>query len=111
MKIATLTKNQLLTVRCPVTAEHLKNGQRQKCHTCPVALAVKAIFPGMLVNVTNRYITVLNAKGSWVLYAITPPEIAEYVDLIDEGEPVDPYRFEIEFHAFLDTEVTYDEAA
>lgn len=111
MKTVRLHRGETLTVRWPVTARHLIKGTPRHCTTCPVALSLNDIFPGLeaVVNTNGLSLVSREDRPGIILWASTTKEIISYIVAVDDDEPVGPARFEVSFEAFENCEVTYDE--
>lgn len=80
-------------MRIEVTQAHIKNGKRQRCVACPVALAmtdagIEDAFAGpsdLMGVLTNQIFSV-----------DTPTEVRDFMRLFDGGRTVKPFSFEIE---------------
>ena len=82
----------MVTYTIDVTQEDIDQGERDKCRRCPIALAMKRVFPG---KVSLVYGTV-----AWVdldRYADLPDEAQQFIMYFDEGEPVEPFSFSLGF--------------
>jgi hypothetical protein len=77
-------------MRIEVRQEHIDKGERDRCTSCPVALALNdAGFKGAAVT-----FAMLNL--SFYLTVPTPPKAAEWITQFDNGDTVAPFDFELE---------------
>lgn len=70
-----------------VTQADIDGGVRNKCTKCPVALALKRLFPGRRISVANYSIKV----GSCL--ERMPSEVISFVSWFDIGRAVQPFSF------------------
>lgn len=75
-----------------VSKGHIETGQKQKCQSCPVALAL-AEATGVLWHVTPSYLIVW--RGRLVPHVTTPEEVQRFIRDFDAGKAVQPFSFEI----------------
>lgn len=82
-------------VTVSVTAEHIAEGEREQCETCPVALAVKDAFPGALLVSVNGWTIRICFRDRDVLVRLAD-EAGDWIAAFDNCCPVSPFTFEIE---------------
>lgn len=105
-----LRRGEKLTVRFPATQAHIDHGTPMKCCSCPVALALKDIFPEMVPEVSYLEICLFEEAVTPhipLLRATTTSEIDRFMSWVDAGEFVEPTRFELTLTAQQDGTVTY----
>ncbi len=79
-----------------VTRNEIINGVKQKCHLCPIALALRRALPE-----ANGVTSYLNS-ASWYdrkgmrWNADLPHAATTFVVRFDNGEPVQPFEFKIQ---------------
>lgn len=78
------------TLRVSVTAKDIREGNRQSCSRCPVALAVRRHMHG--VRVTSEF---LFTDGHDHPTAELPTAAKVFVHKFDTGSRVEPFRFRI----------------
>ena len=71
-----------------VTQEHINSGIKSDCMLCPIALAVRTLFP--IVEVDDCCIEI----GDVQYYS--PDSVAKFIDDFDNGKLVKPFSFELE---------------
>jgi hypothetical protein len=72
-----------------VTALHIKNGAIGEPCNCPVALAVKDLFPNKFVGVTQETVLIED------IYYKVPDFVAAFIDWFDAGREVIPIEFDL----------------
>ena len=83
-----------------VTQEHINKGKRKDYSSCPIALAVKDVFPNDVIEVGQFDLTFENCdyesgNGKYLGYEL--PNIAcNFVEDFDAGRNVKPFDFELE---------------
>jgi hypothetical protein len=87
-------------VRVEVNLCHtdIADGDRARCDSCPVALAVVGAVPGCTdVEVTGRWIAIARGDEHW--QARTPAVVAEWMRTFDGHGPlfVQPISFPLDF--------------
>ncbi len=76
-----------------VTQKHIDAGSRNRCFSCPVAMAIKeATGEEWAVDGRAAFRTALGAEGVCQL----PPEAKRFVLLIDHLGHVEPFSFELD---------------
>lgn len=73
-----------------VTQENISNGHKCSIEDCPIALAVKEVYPGKYISVTYHYIRLDNKQ-----YRVTD-EMKGNMYLFDKGDEIVPFSFELE---------------
>jgi hypothetical protein len=81
-----------------VTSEDITKGCPLSGSGCPVALAVKRIFPGARVAVSPERINIELNPGIWTSY-VMPPVATAFVGYYDSGFQMHPIKFEVELVA------------
>jgi hypothetical protein len=83
-----------------VTMQHIEDGMARCASHCPVALALIDAFPeavGIFVNADHLKI--------WPRWSVEPaylemsPEVQNFVFAFDNGEPVEPFAFTLDYPA------------
>lgn len=72
-----------------VTADNIKDGRRDKCRDCPVALALKPYLEDPVVWPGEIRIGPVSARIS----IKTPRSVDRFICRFDSGKPVKPFRF------------------
>lgn len=84
----------MTTLTVDVTQDDIDNGEPVNGNHCAVALA--------LIRATgDPYVSCGIATASWyvggdVKYVCLPTKATDFIDAFDEGEPVEPFSFEVE---------------
>ena len=93
--------SRLGEMRVQITEKHIADGVRRRPGSCAVALAVKeAAGAGEVtvnrigIQVFKTYSDFLRHKGA--LYR-TPPAAASFIAALDNGKPVQPTEFQMQF--------------
>lgn len=77
-----------------VSEQNIKEGRPESCEWCPVARALREIYPSAgTVEVDTDYIRV------WIPHAQrwkTPDIVADFIAAFDAGEPVAPIAFDLD---------------
>ena len=76
-------------MKIKVTQQHIDAGIKKKCLYCPVALAIKDVFPTEYVNVSDLYVRI--GDNVYDLFPIVTRFILDF----DYGYPVSPFEFEL----------------
>lgn len=81
------------TIRVEVTDRHIREGRRNSCNSCPVALAIKdAGVPGPLVYVDDVFVP--NYEGfEWE--AVFLGGVSGFIDAFDCEDKVQPFGFDL----------------
>lgn len=79
-----------MKLRVEVTAEDIRKGVKDDTCKCPVARALKRIFPGSPVEVGVTYVSI---RG---VVAAAPRSVRRFVDRFDMGKRVRPAVFVID---------------
>jgi hypothetical protein len=84
--------------RIDVTQRHIMYGQRGKCETCPVALAIKEkVLRKVDVEVATYIVELTNRVNKPVIISLTPPVIVSwFVSRFDNGEVMPPFSFSLD---------------
>jgi len=82
---------RLVTIRIPVTEQHLTNGVTNRFQYCAVAAAMKEVFTGTLFGVWGDKIEFVNAYKVGL-----PASVAHIIKVLDQGGQVAPFDFELE---------------
>ena len=79
-------------MKIEVTEKHIRHGQRNTCHHCPIALAVN--------DITNTETAVVSGEDfcfgegdDFKEYSL-PQEARDFIKQFDDGELVHPFTFE-----------------
>lgn len=72
-----------------VTQDDINYGHRGKCQSCPVALSLARLNPGVPIVVTGWLITV-----GEVTY-VAPDSLTDFIHDFDQGLPVRPRKFNL----------------
>ena len=72
-----------------VAQEHIDNGTKRSCESCPIALAINDLGYYAHVNEDNIYI-----EGVHAINYETSEDIAEFIHNFDIGIKVEPFMFE-----------------
>jgi len=75
-------------VKVNVTQDHIDNGIDHICILCPIALAIKDLFPNNIVTVSNA------VQIDFCKYAL-PLKALRFINQFDRGESVKPFSFKI----------------
>lgn len=80
--------SDLRTYKVSVTQEHIRKGSRHDCSSCPIALALKDMFPGrhVFVDIISMRVGRHNSYGHCDL-------THEFMKDFDNGKPVEPFDF------------------
>lgn len=76
-----------------ITQEDIKNGKKQNCWRCPIALALKRKFPAKNLWVQEVFI---EDKGSNNEEYDLPKDAICFISKFDNEETVLPFSFEID---------------
>jgi len=80
------------TLKVRVTREHIKMGKRVTLTMCPIALALKPLYPEVSVDSYHiRLKRFTNTKPS--VEVTTPRKASEFVQAFDGNLPVKPFTF------------------
>ena len=82
----------MLTVN--VTQDHIDKGARKEAYDCPVSLALGEADPGSDWCVSTRHI--MRETGTHVGFIDPPATVSKFVRRFDNGDPVQPFSFEID---------------
>lgn len=77
-----------------VTAEYIRNGVKESCRACPIALAIKAAIPGTVVSVFDSTVTIYHGKAREKA-SIYRHDGNDFVIDFDLGEPVEPFTLSL----------------
>ena len=76
-----------------VTRDHIKNGVRREAACCPIALALRDMFPGANVSVCKYAIEV--SFGTYPYDRALPRAASKFIEDFDFGFKPNPFKFEI----------------
>ena len=77
-------------MKIQVTEEDIKNGVRHFCSSCPVALAIKKLYPAETwVSVSARRVVIEETSYDLPEVAIT------FIQMFDKGQKVEPITFDL----------------
>jgi hypothetical protein len=79
-------------VTISVTQDDIDNGERQRCATCPVALAIRRVLPGAPMVSVGGWSVLLSTE----LEVLLPGVAEEFIAAFDRYAPVAPFEFELE---------------
>lgn len=83
-----------MKVTIKVTQKHINEGLAGSCRFCPIAIAVKEIFPEHDVRVGTRHIRFADTGQ----IADLPEEVGRAIRLHDQrAKEMSPMEFEVEF--------------
>lgn len=87
-----------MNVEIEVTAEHISDGEKASCYTCPVALALKDHLPeNQYARVDENTIIFYSVAPHSILKNIrTPDEVVGFIMDFDKYVDVKPFSFAIE---------------
>lgn len=77
-----------------VTQKHIDEGQRMRCTSCPIALALNEQHPRPGVWSVNGLVAAVRGN-SWESYAL-PLLALDFICSFDVGAPVKPLTLELE---------------
>lgn len=96
-----LEMSPLIDITISVTEEHIRVGDKKQCSSCPIALAIKE-FISPFVSLAVAFELTLHYKKrteNWCLlhnHVIDlPQEALTFIKEFDDGEAVDPFKFEL----------------
>lgn len=79
-------------MRIYVTADDIANGKVNNCEGCPIALALRRCTGSKHVDVDAGRLCIDDGGRA------TPPKVADiFIGDFDEGKPVTPFEFDVEF--------------
>jgi len=81
-----------MKVKVIVTEQDIVNGIRHDCSSCPIALALKRVFPNSDPDV--GYDSYIHRNGQSTLVLTVPPTAQDFILRFDDGEDVEPFEFE-----------------
>lgn len=81
-------------MKITVTQEHIDHGRAMDCTACPIALAVKPLFPDCDVTVGAKLIQAVQPDGSLKAWKL-PQEAMNFILRFDMEDHVEPFEFEI----------------
>ena len=79
-----------MITKVKVTQFHINTGEKEDCHSCPVALALSETFPEYVFEVHRNDITI-NGEY-WEMLT----SIRVFIDAFDKELEVEPVEFEID---------------
>jgi len=83
-----------------VRQEHIDKGIREKCGSCPIALAINEhLVDGVISNVRYSRVDLVKNEVYLVEELRLPPEASRFIRSFDNGEQVQPFSFELEIPA------------
>lgn len=89
-----------MKLKIKVTQEHISRGVRGRCHSCPIALAVREHgYQTPFVGVRNIYPYGVDMCGNFNLpfkIAHMPQTAVDFARNFDYGRQVEPFEFEVE---------------
>jgi hypothetical protein len=88
------------TKKIVVTAEDIRRGRRHSYCSCPVAKAARRAFrmkPGRRLVVRHEAIFVGAPDDDEMWVGKTPAGVDDFITKFDNGEPVEPFKFLMEF--------------
>lgn len=80
-------------MRVQVSSLNIDMGNKNNCYSCPIALALKPLFPTFAeVGTTVAWFIEQNEYRKVAL----PEEVRSFISDFDAGKPVKPFSFELE---------------
>lgn len=80
-------------MKISVTEEDIRTGVRRSCTTCPIANATRRVCGDKIVWANTYTITIGLTEGKVFK---TPGKAKEFILDFDNGNPVEPFEFELE---------------
>jgi hypothetical protein len=80
-----------------VSEDNIFDGIRKSGESCPIALAVRELFPEYVVDVELRVMRKeirIGISGEWVEEYLLPPSAVDFIDAFDAGRRVEPLTFD-----------------
>ena len=74
-----------------ITQDHIDQGIRASCNKCPLALAIKEIFPDKKILVGYNVVFVNSYIGIEL-----PEDLMEFIYSFDSGKLVEPREFQLD---------------
>lgn len=78
-----------------VTDEDIENGAPHDPQSCPVALAIKRVFPKDDVYVASTFVDVWDREANINWTTPTPNKVRVFIDSFDNDVAVEPFVFPI----------------
>lgn len=104
----------LREIEIEVTAEHIKNGRRGSCGSCPVALAILSKLKhipyhgsknvdinSVVVHVSYDIVRFYQNYPNTQEVTAPPPEVGLFISKFDSASPVQPFKFKLAVPANL----------
>ena len=81
-------------MRVKAEGRHIEHGKQCQCYACPIALAVCEAAGTERASVDGSCIQWRESDG-WKVGA-TPEKARQFITAFDNGDPVQPFEFELE---------------
>jgi hypothetical protein len=85
-----------MIVTIKVTQGHIRQGCRQNCEFCPIALAVIPFIKKTYRLTVGQAINIRDAGGKLLWYIFLERIASNFIRLFDMAEPVEPFEFQID---------------
>lgn len=99
-----MTNQETLKITVNVTEEDIKNGVKEDCEACPIALALIRTVPGTYAEVNNNYIIVreyVDSATDKKCWRAWPSDLVRaFIEDFDQGVGAHPTTFNLVFHRF-----------
>lgn len=92
--------------RIEVTSGHIRRGEQQNSCACPIALAIKEQWPGLVTEIEVLMEAVNVDVPGGVYHAEMPRNAGNFVEAFDFGTEVAPFSFELDWRFAADPDVT-----
>lgn len=84
-------------MKIQVTQEHIDNGLRNSCFSCPIALAINECNGITGAQVLLHEIRIRKDCNLYDVNCKTTKQIRDFMMLFDNGRKVEPFEFELDF--------------
>lgn len=85
------------SVTVHVRIRHIRHGERNKCHSCPIALAIlealRPILPDLDRVFVGRTITLWSKSREQIGVVPSPPRLIHFIREFDSRKWVKPFQF------------------
>lgn len=83
-------------MKVTVTQDHINRGTREKCRSCPIALAINDVpnFSGAFVG--TELASFMHRYGGAQIKSL-PNSAKIFISQFDQGAHVEPFEFELDF--------------
>lgn len=83
-------------MKIKITKYHIAAGIREACSLCPIALAVKEMFPDSYVYVSDRIAVFPKHPSEWKMKKWSGTQkMLQFIENFDNGLPVKPTTFTV----------------